>query len=205
MSAPSRFTFADAGPEHGPGLEALFEAAGSPCYCRYWHFTGDKNAWLERCYVHTGDNRAELAAALAARSEQARGVVASRDDGAVVGWIKAAPAEVMGKLYDQRLYRKLPCFQGDRSGVLTIGCLLVRPDARHQGLARALVAAVVERATAWGARALEAFPRRPREAVSDEELWTGPASAFFAAGFVEVNDFAPYPVLRLELSARASS
>lgn len=199
MSDPSRFTFADAGPEHGPGLEALFEAAGSPCYCRYWHFTGDKNAWLERCYVGTGENRAELAAALATGSDQARGVVALREDGAVVGWLKAAPAEGMGKVYGQRLYRGLPCFQGDRSGVFTIGCLLVRPDARHQGLARALVAAVVERAPAWGARALEAFPRRPREAVSDEELWTGPASAFVAAGFVEVNDFAPYPVLRREL------
>ena len=30
-------------------LAALFERAESPCFCRYWHFEGDKNAWLDRC------------------------------------------------------------------------------------------------------------------------------------------------------------
>jgi len=200
VNEEARWTFADAGLEHRAGLEALFDAAGSPCHCRYWHFQGDKNAWLDRCYVNVGDNRRQLAEALATRSDEARGLVALRADGALVGWLKAAPAAVMGKVYGQRLYRGLPCFQGDRSGVFTIGCVLVRPDARHLGLARALVAAVVRHAPAWGARSLEAFPRRPREAVSDEELWTGPVNAFVAAGFVEVNDFAPYPVLRKQLT-----
>jgi GNAT superfamily N-acetyltransferase len=114
----------------------------------------------------------------------------------LVGWMKAAPARVMAKLYDQRLYRRLPCFEGDREGVFTIGCALVHPEHRRRGVARALVAGAVRLAPAWGARALEAFPRRPREHVSDEELWTGPMGAFSANGFVVVNDFEPYPVLR---------
>jgi hypothetical protein len=46
---------------------------------------------------------------------------------------------------------------------------------------------------------IEAFPRRPKEPVNDEELWTGPVSAFTANGFIEVNTFEPYPVLRREL------
>ena len=54
---------------------ALFDASNSTCFCRYWHFGGDKNAWLERCYVATGENRGELSEALAARSDEARGVV----------------------------------------------------------------------------------------------------------------------------------
>ena len=28
---------------------ALFDAAGSPCFCRFWHFTGTNNEWLDRC------------------------------------------------------------------------------------------------------------------------------------------------------------
>ena len=55
-------------------------------------------------------------------------------------------------------------------------------------------------APAWGARALEAFPRRPKEPVNDEELWTGPVSAFAKSGFVEVHAFEPYPVLRRDLA-----
>jgi hypothetical protein len=54
-------------------------------------------------------------------------------------------------------------------------------------------------APSWGARALEAFPRRPSEPVRDDELWTGPMAAFEDSGFVEVHAFAPYPVLRRAL------
>lgn len=189
-----------AGPEHAAGLAALFAAAGSPCFCRFWHFTGSNNAWLERCATAREENRAELEAALAQGSDEARGVVAQAGAGtpgaAIVGWLKVAPAAVMKKAYDRRLYRGLPCFEGDRRGVFLVGCALVHPEHRHRGVATALVAGAVRLAPAWGARALEALPRRPREPVSDEELWTGPLGAFVAAGFVEVSTFEPYPVLR---------
>jgi hypothetical protein len=66
-------------------------------------------------------------------------------------------------------------------------------------VATALVAGAVRIAPSWGARALEALPRRPREPVSDEELWTGPMGAYAANGFVEVHAFEPYPVLRRDL------
>lgn len=192
-----------AGPHHAAGLVALFEAAGSPCYCRYWHFVGDKNAWLERCAAAQQESRGELERGLAAGSEDTRGVVALAPGSAerVIGWMKVAPAAAVPKLYDQRLYRKLPCFQGDRAGVHVLGCVLVDPTTRHRGVATALVAGAVLIAPSWGASALEALPRRPREPVSDEELWTGPVAAFLANGFVEVHSFDPYPVLRRELRA----
>lgn len=184
---------------HAPGLLALFEATGSVCYCRYWHFAGDKNAWLERCAAAPGESREELSRALAAGSDEARGVVALLG-AETIGWLKVAPRAAMDKLYDQRLYRRLPCFEGVGEGVFVIGCVLVHPAHRRRGVATAMVAGAVRLAPAWGAAALEAFPRRPRERVSDEELWTGPAGAFLENGFAAVDDFEPYPVLRRGLT-----
>jgi GNAT superfamily N-acetyltransferase len=190
-----------AGPDHAAGLLGLFDEEGSPCYCRFWHFTGDNNAWLERCANGRNENRDLLAAALASGSDEARGVVAiDRDDAdRVVGWLKVAPRPVMQKVYDRRLYKNLPCFDGDRTGVFVVGCALVHPRHRHRGVTTAMVAGAVRLAPAWGARVLEAFPRQPREPVADGELWTGPASAFLKNGFVEAHAFDPYPVLRREL------
>jgi GNAT superfamily N-acetyltransferase len=189
-----------AGPAHAEGLVALFNAAGVPCFCRFWHFTGTNNDWLDRCANAAAENERELREALASGSPEAQGVVAiDRASGVVAGWTKVAPVTSMKKAYDRRLYKDLPCFAGDRAGVLTIGCFLVHPDHKKRGLSGALVRGAVAIAPSWGARALEAFPRRPREPVRDDELWTGPMKAFASSGFVEVSTFDPYPVLRRDL------
>jgi GNAT superfamily N-acetyltransferase len=198
-----------AGPEHARGLASLFDAAGSPCFCRFWHFKGTSNEWLERCARAPEGNRAELEQAFSSSTKEARGVVAvlpseggngtHSDPCPVIGWMKIAPASTVPKIYERRLYRGLPCFSGDRDGVFTIGCFLIHPDYRRQGVATELVRAAVQMAPTWGARAIEAFPRRPKEAVHDDELWTGPEGVFVKNGFVEVDSFEPYPVFRREL------
>jgi GNAT superfamily N-acetyltransferase len=186
-------------PEDARALSALFERAGVACHCRYWHFAGTTNDWLARIAHAPDENRREMEHALASGSDEMRGLVAFAG-GQIVGWLKLTPASAVPKLYDQRLYRGLPCLTGDRAGVLTVGCLLVDPGWRRRGVARALIAATVARARATGARAVEAFPRRA-DGVSDAELFTGPYAAFLEAGFEVVHDFAPYPVLRATIGA----
>ncbi|MFZ5893998.1 MAG: GNAT family N-acetyltransferase [Myxococcota bacterium] len=194
MSSPLRYDAAN--PSDSAALEAFFARCDVPCHCRYWHFAGDKNAWLDRCFNAPSENARELREDLE-RSGELSAVVA-RDDHGIHGWLKITPAERVEKLYQQRLYRGLPCFAGERSGTFTVGCVLVEPDFRRRGVARELLSAAVDLAKQAGARRIEAFPRRG-EHLGDPELWMGPYSSFERAGFRVVNEFAPYPVLRLEL------
>ncbi|MCB9590389.1 MAG: GNAT family N-acetyltransferase [Polyangiaceae bacterium] len=178
-------------------LAELFAAAKAPCHCRWWDFHGDKNEWLDRCYNRPEVNRGELLQAVEERALP--GIVARHAPGeAIVGWLRLSPAAQIPKLYEQRLYRGLPCFQGERAGVMTLGCFLVHPGERRQGVARALLTHGVSYARQHQGTALEAFPRRD-EAVGPEALWTGPFDLLSEFGFEVVNDFGPYPVMRLRL------
>jgi GNAT superfamily N-acetyltransferase len=180
---------------NAPALAELFERVGSGCYCSYWHFEGNTNAWLARLAFEPAMNRSELRER--ARTAR-RGVVARLPDGAVVGWMKLEPAANLPKLYAQRVYRGLPGLGPARDGVWAVGCFLVHPDWRRQGVARGLLRAGIELGRAGGARALEAFPRRA-EGVRDEELFTGPLALFASEGFYVVHEQAQYPVLRRDL------
>lgn len=195
-----------AGPEHRAGLEQLFVAAGSPCFCRFWHFHGTNNEWLDICANAPQANAEAFAQALAAGSDEARGIVAIDEDNVngsrLVGWLKVAPAGVMRKAYERRFYKQLPVLQGAREGVFLVACALVHPACRKRGVAKALVGAAVELGPILGASVLEALPCRPKEAVMDEALWTGPMGAYAAHGFVEVGGFDMYPVLRRTLGPR---
>jgi GNAT superfamily N-acetyltransferase len=190
-------TLEAAGSQHTHALLALFERTATPCHCQYWHFSGDKNAWLDRLFHAPELNRSAFAHDL--EPSGMKGVVALRESKAV-GWMKLCLAETIPKLYEQRLYKGLPCFNGARDGVLSVGCLLVDEELRRSGVARALVRKGVELAEQCGARAIEAFPRRA-DPAGPAELWTGPARIFIEAGFKIVNDFQPYPVLRYDVSA----
>lgn len=187
----------EATPAHWTSLAALMAEASRGCFCRWWHFGGDDNAWQARCNLQPGENRSELEAALTTASDEARGVVAL-DGSKVVGWLKLCPASGMSKLLTRRPYKRMACFGGDRSGVLVVGCMLVHPDARRNGVAGALVKGAVQVARLHGARAVEATPRRSVEPLRDEELWTGPPSVLSGAGFVVVAGPDAYPVMRLE-------
>jgi GNAT superfamily N-acetyltransferase len=179
-----------------PQLRALFDAASSGCFCRYWHFGGTKNEWLDRCANRPEENASELESALRARDAEACGLVAL-EGGAAVGWMKLVPRARVPKLRALPVYRNLDL--GDEATTFSIGCMLVHPDTRGRGVARALVEAAPAFARKWGARAVEAYPRRSTAPLHPEEAWQGPERVFQEAGFELVHDVAPYPVYRRRL------
>ena len=176
-----------------PALGELFDRVGSGCFCNYFHFEGDKNEWLGRLANEPEENRRALLERT--RTSALSGVVAALPTGRVIGWMKVERALSLPKLYAQRTYRALPCFEGDRSGVFCVGCFLVDPEFRRRGVARALLRTGVELARAQGASAVEAFPRRA-EGIGDEERFTGPLALFESESFGIVSEQTQYPVLR---------
>lgn len=197
MTSAPPYSVTALGPEHASELVALFEREGCQCFCRWWHFGGDKNGWLARVAHAPDDNRRELESAVASGSDEMRGVVAIAAE-RVIGWMKLAPAATMSKLYAQKPYRGLPCLERERAGVFVVGCFLVDPEWRRRGVSEALLERGVELAQSWGARAIEAFPRSA-EPISEELLWTGAPSVFRRTGFEVVDASGPYPVLRRSL------
>lgn len=196
-----RYVCERAGAQHAEQLLALFEASGNGCYCNYWYFTGDKNAWLERCYIKPEENRAALVARLS-QPELCGVVASSRADGVLCGWMNLSRVGSVPKLFDQRVYRNLPCFQGEpRENVFAVACCYVAEAERGRGVAHELLRAAISAVRDAGGSALEAFPRATPEAekLRADEVWQGPEPVFLAAGFKPVSDFRPYPVLRLHL------
>lgn len=181
-----------------PGLTQLFEACDCRCHCRYWHFAGDKNEWLERCFANVEESRRELGQALSERSGEATGIIALRD-GVVVGWLKIAPADLMQKAFEQRYYRGLARFTAeDRTRAMLVGCALLLPAERGRGALHEMLGRGIDFARERGAEVLFALPRRGTSLRSDE-VWTGPDAAFERAGFEHFDGEDPYPVLAKRL------
>ena len=168
----------------------LFVASNSSCFCQYWHFTGDKNAWLARCAFESDTNRQLAEQAL----EEANfsGLLAF-DDGKCIGWLKLSPAQHLVKLRNQSVYRKLELESED---VLIIGCILIHPSHRLRGVAVALVRAALVEAKRLGARAVEAYPHAIARGVHDEQAFMGRVSMYEACGFARAAGDDVYPVYR---------
>jgi GNAT superfamily N-acetyltransferase len=177
-----------------PALQALFEAAACPCFCRYFHFEGTKNEWLDRCADRRSENARELEDAAKRGEASARGLVAVEDDGSVVGWMKIAPRESLPKLARLPVYRSLDL--GDAQTTFSVGCFLIHPAFRTRGIARALLEEACRLAPEWGATAIEGYPRHSSEPMHPEELWQGPEALFRELGFTPVSAIAAYPVYR---------
>lgn len=202
MSSPTTLTIEPMTEANVAALEALFSSAGCHCYCRYFHFSGTKNEWLERLAFRPEDNARELRE-VAARSAGPQGLVA-RDHvtGDVRGWAKLTRLAEVPKLRNQGAYRPLDL--GDEGSTLVVGCLLVDPAHRKHGVAEALVDGAVAYARTRGAARLLGLPRRSELPLYDEEAFAGPERIYARAGFRVLHDSPAYPVYAIDFGAPAS-
>jgi len=176
-------------------LAPLFEGCANRCHCRYWHFAGTKNEWLEKCAFRPEENAAELAAAIDAARDDGHGLVAV-SDGKPVGWLKVAPRTAVPKLRNQGVYRRLELSD---DGVWVVVCLLVAEEGRRKGVARALVGAVDGYVRRHGGHTVEALPRVEERELHAEEAFAGPWTVYRDAGFEAVAGERPYAVFRKRL------
>ncbi len=161
----------------------------SGCWCTWWRLSARE--WNDR----PGAERRALLAGLVADG-CVPGLVAYVED-EPVGWAAVAPREEYPRLDRSPKLRRV-----DDTAVWSVTCFTVDRRHRRQGVAEALLAAVVDHAAARGATVVEGYPidtAGGRRAGAD--LFTGTLAMFERAGFREVARRGGRPIVRREVGA----
>jgi GNAT superfamily N-acetyltransferase len=160
-------------------LDELF-AHGDPrtCQCAYLRLThrdyADTSPADRRSLHHEAVRRAQ-------RQGRAAGMIAY-DEAGPVGWVSFSPREEYARLVASRVLQPV-----DDQEVTSVVCFVIAPRARRQGVAAALLDAVIDYATEHGIALLEAYPvDHGAERRASADLWQGPRRLFEAAGFAVV-------------------
>ena len=148
----------------------LADSGEAGCWCQAWRGLDAKS-------LSAGRSRPDLL-----RDQMTRvpppGFVAYLD-GIAVGWVGVGIRTEIPRLVNSRTIPSI-----DELPVWSIGCFRVRPGYRRRGVARALLAGVVEAARAAGAPGVEAYPIDPGGGrVEVGAGFVGIASMFDDAGF----------------------
>ena len=174
-------------------FEVLFGKNGAcgGCWCMWWR--------MKRSEYQTrkgAENREAMRAIVEAG--HVPGILAYAD-GRAVGWCSVAPREEFSALERSRVLKRV-----DETPVWSIVCFFVEKSHRRQGVTARLIRAAADYAQSRGAKVVEAYPVEPRmENVPDPFAFTGFASAFRQAGFVEVaRRSETRPIMRLEIGER---
>ncbi|RPI22724.1 MAG: GNAT family N-acetyltransferase [Chloroflexota bacterium] len=157
-------------------LEALFGPRGAygGCWCMWWRLT------RSQFDQNRGENN-RTALKEIVDSGRPPGLLAYLD-GKPVAWCALAPREDYSALERSRVLKPV-----DDQPVWSITCFYVAKSYRRKGLTVSLLKAAVEYAASLGAAIVEGYPTEPRkESAADPYVYTGLASAFRKAGFVEV-------------------
>lgn len=163
-------------PDRWPDLERLFGEHGacSGCWCMFWRVTRSE-------FDRLGSDGRRKAFNGIVKSDEITGILAYASD-EPIGWCSIAPRETFGALERSRTLKRV-----DDQAVWSIVCFFVaRPFRRNDLMARLLMAAIGY-AAAHDAKIVEGYPVDTRGlSRASVELYTGVASVFHEAGFIEV-------------------
>jgi len=173
------FTFHPLTANYWSDFEALFGRRGAcgGCWCMWWRI---KRSDFEQ--LKGNGNRLALQQIVA--SGEVPGLLAynSATGGPPIGWCSVAPRQAFPALERSRILKRV-----DDQPVWSVVCFFIAKTYRRQGLTVSLLRAAVEYARQQGARIVEGYPEDPKKAeIPAPFAFTGLASAFLQAGFVEI-------------------
>ena len=163
-------------PERWDDLAALFGERGAcgGCWCMWWRLTG------KQFEEQKGQGNREAMRRIV-QSGEVPGILAYAD-GLPVGWCSIAAREAFPRLGRSRILAPI-----DDLPVWSVVCFFIAKSSRRHGLMIRLLEAAVARAAAQGAEVVEGYPVEPKKPrIPDAFAYTGLASSFRKAGFVEV-------------------
>ncbi len=168
-------------------FEALFGAKGAcgGCWCMLWR--------LKRAQFEAGKgekNRRAMQALI--ESKKIPGLLAYVR-GKPVGWCSVAPREHFPALENSRILQPI-----DEQPVWSVTCLFVEKSFRRHGVSVALLRAATDYVKRRHGKIIEGYPTEPqKDRVPDVFVWTGLASAYQQAGFIECARRSPTrPIMR---------
>jgi len=101
--------------------------------------------------------------------------------GEPVAWCSVAPRENFPVLNRSRILKKI-----DDTSVWSIVCLFIAKEYRNKGFSIQLLQTAVEYVKKQGGKVVEGYPVEPKKIpMAAAFVWTGLASAFKKAGFME--------------------
>jgi GNAT superfamily N-acetyltransferase len=171
----SNITFLPVTKDRWSDFETLFGVRGAcgGCWCMLWRLKrsefeqqkGEKNKQSMKAIIESG----EVPGILAFSKEQP------------IAWCSVAPRERFPALERSRILKKI-----DAEPVWSISCLFVEKNHREKGLSVQIANAAVEYVKKEGGKIVEAYPVEPKKHRAPPVfVWTGLASGFKKAGFVE--------------------
>ncbi len=162
-------------PNRWDDLITLFGERGAcgGCWCMWWRLP------RSQFNKQKGSGNKEALRELV-DSGEIPGLIAY-SEGQAIGWCAVAPREKYPTLANSRILKPV-----DDQPVWSVVCFFVAKPFRRQGVTVELLKAVIEYSKANGASIVEGYPVEPKkEKMPDIFAYTGMASAFRKAGFVE--------------------
>jgi GNAT superfamily N-acetyltransferase len=175
-SMPSSLVCRPLTPERLGDFEQLFGQRGAcgGCWCMYWR--------LPRSRFEEQKGAANRSAMKALVDGGTVPGLLGYLDGLPAGWCAVAPRPDYVRLQTSRILQPI-----DAAPVWSVSCLFVDRRHRKKGVSVQLLRGAIEYVRQQGGQIVEGYPVEPvKETVPAAFAWTGLASAFLAAGFVEV-------------------
>jgi GNAT superfamily N-acetyltransferase len=174
-------------PERWKDFEKLFGPNGAcaGCWCMWWKLSRTQ-FYKKNC---AGNKRA-IKKIIQAGQEP--GILAYAS-GNPIGWCAIGPREAYPSLERSHVLQRV-----DDAPVWSVTCFYVARGQRRQGLTGQLLKAAVQYARLQGAKIVEGYPIDSRgEKKGTVSIFTGLASTFSEAGFIEVERRTPTrPIMR---------